>query len=61
MISLLLKNTADIEAKENGSGTPLAWAIEIGSEITLRTLLERGSVVNYWYKLVSRSGSRKFL
>ena len=53
MISLLLENAASIEAKDLADRILLAWAIKSGSEKTVRLLLKRGSVIDYWYKLIS--------
>ena len=50
-MKLLLDKGADVEVKEEGGGTPLTKAINAGSEVMIKLLLEKGAKVNYVYRV----------
>lgn len=50
-MSFLLENGADIKARDKHGCTPLAWAVEVGSERGVRARLERDTELNYEYTL----------
>ena len=45
-IKLLLKNGADVNAKDTGGGTALSWAAGAGQTDSVRLLLDRGANIN---------------
>ncbi|KAL3458788.1 hypothetical protein BJX64DRAFT_291819 [Aspergillus heterothallicus] len=54
IVALLLKKGEDINSRDCGYGTPLTWAIDGGSIITLKFLLQRNASTEFLYSPFAR-------